>query len=40
MKIKNEEANIKLTISNIYLERDKESKYEEVIPEGIKNMNA
>ena len=37
MKIKNEEANIELTVSNIYLEPDKESKYEEIIPEGIRN---
>ena len=34
---KNEEANIELTVSNIYLEPDKESKYEEIIPEGIRN---
>jgi len=37
MKIKNEEANMELTVSNIYLEPDKESKYEEIIPEGIRN---
>ena len=37
MKIKNEEANIELTISNIYLEPDKENKYEETITEGIRN---
>ena len=37
MKIKNEEANIELTLSNIYLEPDMESKYEEIIPERIRN---
>ena len=39
MKIKNEETNTEITISNIYLEPDKERKYEETIPEAIRNAD-
>ena len=39
MKIKNEETNTELTISNIYLEPDKEKVFEEIIPEAIRNSD-
>ena len=39
LKIKNEKDNTEITISNIYLEPDKENSYEELIPEGIRNAD-
>ena len=39
LKIKNEKYNTEITISNIYLEPDKENSYEELIPEGIRNAD-
>ena len=39
LKIKNEKENTELTISNIYLEPDKQNSYEELIPEGVRNAD-
>ena len=39
LKIKNEKDNTEITISNIYLEPDKENSYEELIPEAIRNAD-
>ena len=39
IKIKNEKQNTELTISNIYLEPDKQNSYEKLIPEGVRSAD-
>ena len=39
LKIKSKKENTELTISNIYLEPDKQNSVEELIPEGVRNSD-